>query len=364
MPDYVLAAERAARKYGVDPAIFKAMIRQESGFNPNARSPAGAQGIAQFMPGTAPGYGVNLHDNRVTDDLEGAAKYIAANLKRTGGNYHEALSIYNSGRPDGYRSIPETKHYVATILANAGNHAPTGRGTTASARSTGGGSTGTTTTTTPGVDNSDARRQALSSFLLGGGTDPTTGQQTSGDILSLALQMRQLKDVPGQTTTTPARGAGATSVSGSVSSGGSGAHAALSWAESKLGQHESGGPNQGGLASYLNQRFGMSGQPWCAMFTSAAVTKGGAPLSARTASVAQVRQKAMQGVGYQRGYVPGRQARPGDLILFGNQHIGMVKSNSNGQITYVGGNQSDAVTEGRVAAGGASIVRPKYGARG
>jgi hypothetical protein len=224
----------------------------------------------------------------------------------------------------------------------------------------------TRTITTPGVDNSDARRQALSAFLLGG-TDPTTGQQTSGDILSLALQMRQLKDTPGTTTTSTAGRATARAPGGA--SGGGGAHAALSWAESKLGNpgaRETGGENRGQLADFLNQRFGFGStgaQPWCAMFTSAAVTKGGAPASARTASVAQVRQKAMQGVGYQRGYVPGQQAKPGDLILFGNDHIGMVKSNHNGHITYVGGNQSDAVTEGQVPAHGASIVRPKYGAR-
>jgi hypothetical protein len=228
-----------------------------------------------------------------------------------------------------------------------------------------------TITTNPGVDNSDARRQALSQFLLSGGTDPTTGQQTGGDILGLALQMRQLKDVPAQTTTVQARSASARGSSGASavsSGGGSGPRAALSWAESKLndpGARETGGANRGRLPDYLNARFGFGasgGQPWCAMFTSAAVTKGGAPASARTASVAQVRQKAMQGVGYERGYVPGGQARPGDLILFGNAHIGMVKSNKGGHITYVGGNQSDAVTEGQVPAHGASIVRPKYGA--
>jgi hypothetical protein len=229
-----------------------------------------------------------------------------------------------------------------------------------------------TVTTQPGVDNSDARRQALSSFLLSQNTDPTTGQQTGGDILGLALQMRQLKDVPAQTATVQAGSAapkGSSGPSAVSSGGGSGAHAALSWAESKIndpGARETRGENRGQLADFLNQRFGFGAggaQPWCAMFTSAAVTKGGAPASARTASVAQVRQKAMQGVGYQRGYIPGGQARPGDLILFGNAHIGMVKSNKGGHITYVGGNQSDAVTEGQVPAHGASIVRPKYGAR-
>jgi hypothetical protein len=125
MPDYKLAARRAAQKYHIDPAIFQAMIQQESGFNPNARSGAGAQGIAQFMPATAKGYGVNLHDNRVTDDLEGAAKYIANNLRSTGGNYHQALSIYNSGRPDAYKDPRfaggQTYNYVKTILAGARN---------------------------------------------------------------------------------------------------------------------------------------------------------------------------------------------------------------------------------------------------
>jgi hypothetical protein len=212
MPDYILAAERAAKKYGVDPAIFKAMIRQESGFRPNARSPSNAQGIAQFIPSTAAAYGVNLHDNRVTDDLEGAARYLRDNLRKTGGNYHEALSIYNSGHPDAYKDPSfakgQTYNYVRTILANAGNHEPTGRASTSSrSASSSPRSTTRTVTTSPGVDNSDARRQALSSFLLGQQTDPTTGQQTGGDILSLALQMRQLKDVPAQTATVRSRSA-------------------------------------------------------------------------------------------------------------------------------------------------------------
>lgn len=142
-----------------------------------------------------------------------------------------------------------------------------------------------------------------------------------------------------------------------------GAQAALGWAESKLGFKES-GTNAGGLASYLNQQFGMSNAPWCAMFTSAAVTKGGAPASARTASVAEIRRQAEAGGGgYQKGFVDAGRARPGDLILFGNNHVGMVRSVKNGRINYVGGNQSDGVTEASVPVGGGDIVRPRYGAR-
>lgn len=144
---------------------------------------------------------------------------------------------------------------------------------------------------------------------------------------------------------------------------GGGAGAALSWASSKLGFKETGGENRGGLADRLNKRFGMSGQPWCAMFTSAAVVRGGAPLSARTASVAQVREKAQAGEGYQRGLVPKGRVQAGDLILFGNSHIGMVQAVHNGRVRYIGGNQSDGVTIGHTTLSGGDFVRPRYGAR-
>jgi hypothetical protein len=103
----------------------------------------------------------------------------------------------------------------------------------------------------------------------------------------------------------------------------------------------------------------MSNQPWCAMFTSLAVTKGGAPASARTASVAQVRAKAKAKQGY-RGFVNPKQARPGDLVLFGNSHIAMVSSVDGDTITYVGGNQSDNVTKGTTSTGAVDVVRPAY----
>jgi murein DD-endopeptidase MepM/ murein hydrolase activator NlpD len=119
VPDYRLATRRAAQKIGVDPGILLRLVNQESGFNPNARSGAGAQGIAQFMPGTARAYGVNLNDNRVTDDLEGAARYLRANLDKYG-SYARALSVYNSGRPDAYKdpnfAKGQTYNYVRNIL--------------------------------------------------------------------------------------------------------------------------------------------------------------------------------------------------------------------------------------------------------
>ena len=62
MPNYRRIATLKARKYGIDPRYFRRQIGAESGFNPNARSRAGARGIAQIMPETAAGWGVNPDD--------------------------------------------------------------------------------------------------------------------------------------------------------------------------------------------------------------------------------------------------------------------------------------------------------------
>jgi hypothetical protein len=214
IPDYERAARKAARRYGVDPDVFVAQLRQESGLRPGRTSSAGAQGIAQFIPSTAEAYGVDLHDGRVTDDLDGAARYMADNLKRTGGDYAAALSIYNSGRPDAYKDPAfaggQTYNYVKTILGGAKPKQPKVK---APARRQG---TQTTTTTTPGTDNSGLRRQLVSQFLQHGGvTNPNA-------VLALAGQYGQAADVPGTTTSTTATRVRAPSAGPSRSTGGSG----------------------------------------------------------------------------------------------------------------------------------------------
>jgi murein DD-endopeptidase MepM/ murein hydrolase activator NlpD len=194
MPDYRLATERAARKHGVDPAVLKALIQQESGFREGVKSGAGAQDIAQFMPATAKAYGVTLGDGRVSDDLDGAARYIADNLKKTGGNYHQALSIYNSGKPDAYKDPSfaggQTYNYVRSIMANAKRD-----GGTPSKASTPSSSRSTTRTTTPGVDNSVARSAAIAQFLGDKRADPVT----------FAMQVRGLRDTPATTVQAPTK---------------------------------------------------------------------------------------------------------------------------------------------------------------
>lgn len=115
-------ARRAARRYDIDPDIFERQIGQESNFRRGARSPAGAQGIAQFMPATARAYGVNLNDNRISDDLDGAARYMRDLLRQFDGDYRLALAGYNAGGGNARRAVtqfPETRNYVQRILGGA-----------------------------------------------------------------------------------------------------------------------------------------------------------------------------------------------------------------------------------------------------
>ncbi len=93
--DYVSMAREAASAAGISPDAFQRQIQQESGFNPNAGSPAGAEGIAQFMPGTAASMGVNPYDP--SSALPGAARLMAGLAAQFGGDYAKALAAYNAG---------------------------------------------------------------------------------------------------------------------------------------------------------------------------------------------------------------------------------------------------------------------------
>src|SRR5580765_2529287 len=84
-----------AKQYGIPPALFTGLIRQESGFSNDSHSGAGAIGYTQLMPGTARGLGVNPYDPR--QNLIGGAKYLAAQLKAFNGDTRKALAAYNAG---------------------------------------------------------------------------------------------------------------------------------------------------------------------------------------------------------------------------------------------------------------------------
>lgn len=117
---YDRMAEEAAAKYGVDPTLVKAMLRQESGGDPNAVSSKGAGGLMQLMPGTAREQGVtDIFDPQ--QNIEGGTKYIGKLLQQYGGDRVKALAAYNAGpgrvnAAGGIPNIPETQDYVARVL--------------------------------------------------------------------------------------------------------------------------------------------------------------------------------------------------------------------------------------------------------
>src|SRR3954452_15327083 len=113
----------AATRNGVDPALLKALIRQESNFNPNARSGAGAVGLTQLMPSTAAGLGVG-DPTDPAQAIEGGAKYLRQQLDRFGGDPAKALAAYNAGpgavqRFGGVPPYAETQSYVQRVLGYA-----------------------------------------------------------------------------------------------------------------------------------------------------------------------------------------------------------------------------------------------------
>jgi hypothetical protein len=112
----------AALKYSVDPKLIKAVIQQESGFNPTAHSSAGAGGLMQLMPGTAAGLGVT-NVNNPAQNIDGGTKFLSGLLKQFNGNVSLALAGYNAGAGavKKYGGIPpyaETQNYVKKILAS------------------------------------------------------------------------------------------------------------------------------------------------------------------------------------------------------------------------------------------------------
>lgn len=116
---YQAEVAAAAREYGVDEAVVRAVIHAESAFDAKARSHVGAQGLMQLMPATAERFGVrNAYEP--AQNIRGGVKYLAWLLKRFDGNLTLAAAGYNAGEGavDKYDGVPpykETQRYVQRV---------------------------------------------------------------------------------------------------------------------------------------------------------------------------------------------------------------------------------------------------------
>lgn len=112
---------RAAREYGVEPSLIKAIIKTESDFDPAAKSKAGAEGLMQLMPKTAQIYNVhNSYDSE--QNIMAGTKHIKYLLGKYKNNLILALAAYNAGetavnKHNGVPPYPETQRYVQKVQA-------------------------------------------------------------------------------------------------------------------------------------------------------------------------------------------------------------------------------------------------------
>ena len=103
--------------------VLHGLIEQESGFNPNSTSSAGAEGLTQLMPGTASSLGV-ANPLNPAESIEGGARYLSQMMAKFGGNTSDALAAYNAGpgAVQQYGGVPpyaETQSYVSKVLGYA-----------------------------------------------------------------------------------------------------------------------------------------------------------------------------------------------------------------------------------------------------
>ncbi len=111
--------KEVAERHNVDPDLVRAVIEQESDWNPVAVSHAGAQGIMQLTPSTAQQLGVNnAFDPK--QNIDAGVRYLQTLLVRYGGDLDKALAAYNAGpgavdRAGGVPRIRETRDYVQRV---------------------------------------------------------------------------------------------------------------------------------------------------------------------------------------------------------------------------------------------------------
>lgn len=114
-------AQRAARKHGLNPRLFKALVKVESAWNPKAISRVGARGLSQIMPFNARRCGLPHPDALwdATTNLTCGARILSEELEAHGGDLQKALQAYNGG-PRCINRCKESIQYAKSVLSIAG----------------------------------------------------------------------------------------------------------------------------------------------------------------------------------------------------------------------------------------------------
>lgn len=114
-------AHRAARKHGISPRLFKALVKVESAWNPKAISRVGARGLSQIMPANARRCGLPHPDALwdATTNLSCGARILSEELETHGGDLQKALQAYNGG-PRCINRCKESIQYAKSVLSLAG----------------------------------------------------------------------------------------------------------------------------------------------------------------------------------------------------------------------------------------------------
>jgi soluble lytic murein transglycosylase-like protein len=120
----------ASARHSIDPDLIRAVIKTESDFNSNARSPKGAMGLMQLMPDTARQHNV-LDAYDPLDNIEGGVRHLRLLLSRYRGNLELSLAAYNAGinaveRHGGIPPYAETRQYVRRVLGFYDGYRETG----------------------------------------------------------------------------------------------------------------------------------------------------------------------------------------------------------------------------------------------
>lgn len=304
-------AVKAHKEFPDIPAsLLMSLTRQESGFDPNAVSSAGARGLTQFMPETAPGYDVEYGDSpkAMQSQLTGAADLLSSNDFAK--NPKGALEIYTGGSiGSGYSD----EQYNNPVLQGAQDYIQLDRG---------------------GKPSKQARARV---------------QQAKEKALSIGVSPKQVGDIVETRTVKDKDGTEVPMVKIKAN-----AQGMKDWSESQLGQVE-GDPK----TMRWGEKFGLNPvtEPWCANFVSNGLIRRGIDPSILPSNPNYVPTYEDEWGQYSVGNDLAK-AKPGDLLAFNGAHIGVYI----GDGEMISGNSSDEVarTPATHSAGLSMIIRPPY----